>query len=252
MFNANRFTIDQNLSYPELINDFLEQRKARRKRKKAFIGATVYRNFDRLLYIWSDARFIHIIRDPRDVARSCSGMGWAGNVWYGIDRWIEVEKLWDKLKTTISLERCIEVHYENLICEPEKSLTSICRFLNLTYNCSMLDYDRDTTYSKPDSSLIEQWRKKLSDSEIQLVEAKVGGLLIQKEYLASGLPQVKVSKLAQKKLSLQNWWYKTMFRVNRFGLPLFMAEYISRKLGLKSWQKQNQSKINKIVKSQLK
>ena len=75
------FEIDPNLSYPELVNSFLEQ--LQRRTGKPIVGALVHRHFDRLLRIWPDARFIHLIRDGRDVARSCIGMGWAGSVWTG-------------------------------------------------------------------------------------------------------------------------------------------------------------------------
>ena len=95
IFQATGFTIDRSLSYPELINSFLVQR--RNYQDKSTIGATVHRHFDRILQIWPDACFIHIMRDGRDVSRSCIGMGWAGNVWKGIERWIEAENLWSEL-----------------------------------------------------------------------------------------------------------------------------------------------------------
>jgi hypothetical protein len=58
----------------------------------------VHRHYDRLLRLWPEARFIHLVRDPRDVASSCIGMGWAGNVWTGVTRWIEAERLWDEVR----------------------------------------------------------------------------------------------------------------------------------------------------------
>jgi hypothetical protein len=76
IFLRTGFTIDKNLSYPELINDFLLQRQKRDS--KPLIGATVHRKFDRLLLFWPKAKFIHIVRDGRDVARSniTIGLGW--------------------------------------------------------------------------------------------------------------------------------------------------------------------------------
>lgn len=250
IFRSTGLTIDKTLSYSELVNDFLEQQRA--LDQKLLIGATVHRHFDRLLYIWPDAQFIHLIRDPRDVARSSMGMGWAGNVWHGVERWIEAETTWNQLITQISVNRYIEIGYEDLIRQPEKTLTSICQFLNLTYHNSMLDYDQDSTYSKPNAELIEQWRKKLSQSEIQLVESKVGDLLTQKEYQSSGLPNVEIDSFTKQQLSLQNWWYKINFRIKRFGLPLVISEYLSRKLRLKLWEKQNRLKMAKITTQYLK
>ena len=249
-FQANNLYIDKKLTYSQLVNDFMQQTLS--ASQKSLIGATVHRNFDRLLYIWPDARFVHIIRDPRDVARSNIGMGWAGNVFYGVDRWIEAETLWEQIKTKILPEKYIEILYENLICEPEQKLTDICHFLNITYDKLMLDYDENTTYSKPDSNLIEQWRTKLSDLEIQLVETKVSDLLITKGYLPSNLPKIKISNFHKNKLSLQNWWYKVNYRINTFGLLLFLAEYLSRKLRLKSWHDNYLFKMNQINNKNLK
>ena len=242
--------IDKSLSYPELVNNFIEQKLL--ETKKSLVGATVHRNFERLLYIWSDARFIHIIRDPRDVARSNIGMGWAGNVWYGIERWIEAELLWEQFKKRISPERYIEIHYENLIYDPEKILTDICQFMNVNYDPLMLDYDQDTSYSKPNPNLVAQWRKKLSDFQIQLIELKVGDLLIKKEYSLSGLPALKMNYILQQKLAWQNWLYKVNYRINKFGLFLFLAEFLSRKLKLKSWNHEHRKKMNQITIQNLK
>ncbi|BAQ62825.1 sulfotransferase domain superfamily [Geminocystis sp. NIES-3708] len=250
IFQSMGFMIDQNLDYPLLINSFLEQKF--NSCKKPIIGATVHRHFDRLLYIWHDACFIHLIRDPRDVARSCIAMGWAGNVWYGVDRWLEAESLWDNFKKTITSDRYIEVKYENLITDPITVLSSISQFLGVNYDSLMLAYDQDTTYSSPDPKLIQQWRKKMSDFEIGLVESKIGNLLTNRDYELSGVKSVNPNFLVKKKLKIQNWWAKVKFRINRLGISLFLADFISRKLGLKSWQKQVTLSINEITKKNLK
>jgi len=113
IFQDTGFTIDRSLSYLQLCHSFLVQK--REQVGKKLVGATVHHHFDRLLSIFPDARFIHLIRDGRDVARSCIGMGWAGNVYTGVERWIEAESLWDKLSQSIPPERQIEVTYETLI-----------------------------------------------------------------------------------------------------------------------------------------
>jgi hypothetical protein len=251
IFQSMGFAIDKNLNYPQLVNSFLAQKV--NSCGKPLIGATVHRHFDRLLYIWGDARFIHLIRDPRDVARSCIGMGWAGNVWYGVDRWLEAEHLWNQLKNNkISPDRYIEINYENLISDPVTVLTAICEFMGVDYDPLMLTYDDNTTYSSPDPKLIQQWRKKLSDVDIQLVELKVGDLLTDRGYELSSLPSIKPNGLQKKQLQIENWWVKVLFRVKSLGLSLFLADFISRKLGLKSWQKQVKLTINEIIKKRLK
>src|SRR5690606_9797487 len=52
--------------YVSLTRDFLEQRR----NGADFVGGTVHRHFHRLAHVWPSARYIHLIRDPRAVARS--------------------------------------------------------------------------------------------------------------------------------------------------------------------------------------
>ncbi|MDJ0843660.1 sulfotransferase family protein [Crocosphaera sp.] len=250
IFQARNFKIDENLDYVQLVNSFLIQQQERDH--KQLIGATVHRHFDRLLKIWPELRFIHLVRDGRDVARSCIGMGWSGNVWTGVERWLKAESLWNKLKPEISEDRYIEIVYEKLISNPVETLTEICHFLGIEYEQQMLTYADDTTYDKPDPKLVQQWRKKLSEEEIRLVESRVADLLVARGYELSGLPPLQVNPSMEKNLKLQNWWFKVKFRVERFGLGLFLADYISRKLNIKPWNKQVTLKMNEITTQYLK
>lgn len=250
IFQSSKFKIDRTLSYPQLIESFLDQKRDRDG--KPLVGATVHRHFDRLLQIWSDARFIHIIRDPRDVARSCVGKGWAGNVWTGVERWIEAERLWVKLSQTIPADRRIELTYENLILEPIETLTRLCHFMNLPYDKAMINYAQTSTYDLPDASFIGQWRRKLSDRDIQLVEARVADMLVERGYELSGLPRITVTPVIEQRLRLQDWLARAQFRLKRNGLPLFMSDYLSRHLRLKSWQKRIKLELNAIETKRLK
>lgn len=250
IFRRTGFQIDQSLDYPQLINSFLYQKKE--KTNKPIVGATVHRHFDKLLKIWPNARFIHIVRDPRDVARSCIGMGWAGNVWTGVERWIEAEQLWEKLTLEVPEERRLEIQYETLIEEPVQTLKPICEFIGVSFDEAMLHYSKTTTFSYPDPKLIYQWRKKMSDREIQLVELQTGKLLETRGYQTSGLPTLKMTPILQQQLQLHDWWQRWQFRVNRYGWPLWIADYLVRRFHLKSWQKYLQLHINAIDQTYLK
>src|SRR5262245_58902733 len=76
IFRDDNWWIDPALSYPELMESFLRQKKG----AKSVVCAVVHHTFSRLLRIWPEARFIHLLRDGRDVAHSCIGMGWYGNM----------------------------------------------------------------------------------------------------------------------------------------------------------------------------
>jgi len=250
IFKDTGFTIDRSLDYPQLLNSFLCQK--RDLAGKPVVGATVHHNFDRLLRIWPNARFIHLLRDGRDVARSCIGMGWAGNVWTGVERWIEAECLWTKLSQNLPPEKYLEVTYESLLLEPTNILKCICEFVGVHYDEAMFSYAQNTTFDRPDPSLIEQWRRKLSQREIQLVESRIANMLVDRGYQLSGLPTLKVTPIMAKRLSLQDWWARVQFRIHRYGIPLFVADYLSRKIKYSPWQKQVKLKLYAIDKSYLK
>jgi hypothetical protein len=249
-FQATGFTIDPSLDYPLLVNSFLWQKC--HNEQKLIVGATVHRHFDKLLKIWPDARFIHIVRDGRDVARSCIGMGWAGNVWTGIERWLEAETLLAEIEQQLPSDRKMNLTYEELIIDPVAALKQICNFIAIEYDAAMLNYPQTSTYDVPNPSLIGQWQRKMSDHEIQLVESRIADMLVARGYQLSGLPRLPVNFLMRQQLKLQDWWSRVQFRINLYSLPLFLLDYFSRRLQLQKWQKAIQLKLNAIDNAQLK
>jgi hypothetical protein len=249
-FQATGFTIDPSLDYPLLVNSFLWQKC--HNEQKLIVGATVHRHFDKLLKIWPDARFIHIVRDGRDVARSCIGMGWAGNVWTGIERWLEAETLLAEIEQQLPSDRKMNLTYEELIIDPVAALKQICNFIAIEYDAAMLNYPQTSTYDVPNPSLIGQWQRKMSDHEIQLVESRIADMLVARGYQLSGLPRLPVNFLMRQQLKLQDWWSSVQFRINLYSLPLFLLDYFSRRLQLQKWQKAIQLKLNAIDNAQLK
>jgi len=55
-----------------------ERRSVRR------IGCCIHSRLDLCPDFRPDARAVHLLRDPRDVGRSCVGRGWAGTPWHGV------------------------------------------------------------------------------------------------------------------------------------------------------------------------
>mgnify|MGYP001793069280 FL=1 len=159
-FLAQRPRIDRRLTYHQLVNSFLKQ--FQRDSQKPTIGATIHTHFDRLLQIWPEASFIHIVRDGRDVSRSCMAMGWAGDGWHGAERWIKAEKLWDKVTQQVPEHRRYEVRFESLIEDTVNTLDGVCQFMGHRYHPDMMDYAKDSGYSLPDGRLVNQWQHKLS------------------------------------------------------------------------------------------
>jgi len=246
---AVSYAIDPALSYPELVGSFLEQQRVRAGKPR--VGATVHRHFDRLLRLWPTARFIHLVRDPRDVAPSCIPMGWAGNVWTAIERWVTAERLWSALQERVPAERRLEVRFEDLICHPETELERVCAFLGISYDPAMLRYPESTSYERPNPSLTQQWRKKLSPREIQLVESRVGDLLEARGYAPSGEPARPPGALERMWLQLQDRAARIRHRVRIFGLRLFVADLVSR-AGFPRWHHDVKLRLNAVTQSRLK
>jgi hypothetical protein len=243
IFQDCNFEIDPCLDYPQLVKSFLAQQSSLTHKK--IVGATVHRYFNRLLLIWPNARFIHIVRDARDVARSCVGMGWAGNVWAGVERWIEAEQLWTRTQRIVPVERRLEITYESLIAEPVKALQKVCSFVNVPYDKQMLRYPESTSYGFPDPRLIGQWKRKLTEREIQLIEARTAEMLVERGYELSHLPRLDTAAI-ETKLKLEDWLRRKSFRLRRYGLPLVASDFVARRSGFKGWQKQVQLQLNTV------
>lgn len=250
IFQTYNFHVDHRLSYPDLVKDFMRQKQVRDRKEQ--VGATVHRHFDRLLWIWPEARFIHLVRDPRDVAPSCIGMGWAGNVWTGVERWREAEDLWTTLKSKLTSDRYLEVRYELLLQDPEAVLTQICQFLGLSYSAHMLRYPDYTTYDAPDARHAQKWKQTMKKKDVQLVEAKVAHLLVQRGYELSGHEMLSPSTLQKKVLQVQDRLARIQARVRSMGLPLFVADYIIRRLGVEPWQRAMRLRLNELEQAALK
>jgi hypothetical protein len=230
IFRPHALAIDPALDYPALARSFLAQYGARTR--KPVLGATCHKHFDRLLRLWPRARFVHLVRDGRDVARSCVGMGWAGNVWHAAERWIAAESLWDALAPRLAPGRVHELRYEDLVRTPERELERLCAFLGVEPDPGMLAYDRDSSYARPDPRLIGRWRTQLAPAELALLEARIGPLLCARGYEPSGVAPVHPGPLRRLALALADRAGRFRFRRERYGLAHVAASRLARLLGL--------------------
>lgn len=234
IFKAKNLVIDASLTFPELLKSFISQLQQESK----ILALNVHRNFHRIPYVFSDAKYIHLLRDPRDVARSSIEMGWCGNVYFGVDHWIKTEHSWEKLEQQLKPGQYSTLYYEKLIEEPETVLTAICTFLNLPFSHQMLEYPQHSSYGRPDKSLIQQWKRKLSNRDIQHVETKAGDLMEQKGFQLSGLPKTQIGLLEKIKLAFQNKQFRVIFGIRRYGISLYASERLTKIFGLEKLHKE--------------
>lgn len=213
----------------------------------ALTSMNIHRNFHLVPDFFPNARYIHLLRDPRDVARSSIPMGWAGNVWYGVDHWIDTEKSWDILRASLDPAQYTEIHFEELIHNPEDVLKHICAFLGISYSDTMLSYPEHSTYARPDPALTQQWRLKANPRQIGLIENKVGTMMGSRGYDCA-LPESRPPSLSERVyLSLQNKLYRAIFWTKRYGVALYIADRFSDRLGpevLRSYCRARTDRIN--------
>ena len=158
-----------------------------------------------------EARFIHIIRDGRDVALSLR------HLWFGPGHRIEdqatdwARRIRKARAQARLLPRYLEVRFESLIEEPEVNLRQICEFIELPFDQTMLAYtaragarleelgdrqmpggktahaaDRRKVHARttdsPDRSRVQRWKTEMSVSEREIFAATAGELLEELGY----------------------------------------------------------------------
>ena len=227
MYRVRHWDVDHSLDYVHLIRSFLQQ--AIDRSGKPLGGATVHSKFDELPRIWPNARYIHIVRDPRDVSRSCIGMGWVGNVYYGTEYWLEPIRRWNRLAGQLAPDRQMNVRYEDLICNTESELVRICEFIGTDYDNAMLDYADNSTYGLPEPSLTEQWRRKLSPQQIQQVESVCHVEMKRFGYEPASDSFAKPSGLAALRLSCEHRARRIQRNVKVYGLTRYFTWQLAKR-----------------------
>lgn len=239
------YTLNPSLSYREQVNDFLRQKRATSGGKK-HIGATVHINFDRLRFLWPDARYIHLVRDPRDVARSVLQKGWAGNIYQASGFWIQSEECWDSLITHVPRDHIVEIHYEDLVTQTKAELSRICEFIGVKFTPEMLEYQVDARqYPPPDQSLASQWITKLSPRDVAMVERRTADRMVSRGYTRSANAEPRIGLLRHQLLMNAGRARQLRSRANRYGRGLVAINVLGR-LGLRPLRKYAQTRINAI------
>jgi hypothetical protein len=222
-----RIVIHAQLEFPELVRSLHAQICSRTS--KPIAGVTAHRHFARLLRLWPEARFVYLVRDGRDVARSHVEMGWAGNVWAAASVWRETERDWRRLCAGVPASRRIEVRYEDLVREPRRELTRVCEFLGVRYSPEMLDYPARTSYAPPDPRIIARWREQLSARELAWLEREIGAELRARAYAPSRVRAAWIPAPRRFALRLGDRIGRMRFRMRRYGTGLWAKHQVARR-----------------------
>jgi hypothetical protein len=164
-----------------------------------------------------EARFIHVIRDGRDViaSRARRAQREPLPVDVAARRW--KRRVLSTRKRAEDVEHYMEVRYEDLVAGPEETLRRVCSFIELPFDEAMLAYheraaerlaeiDRDlparrgrheleaqpriAAHEHADEPPLAQragaWREEMSPEDFAAFEAEAGGLLADLGYEISG------------------------------------------------------------------
>ncbi|HEY7661150.1 MAG TPA: sulfotransferase [Actinomycetota bacterium] len=149
-------------------------------------------HIDLLASAFPEARFIHLIRDGRDVARSyldadfgSQTLGQAAITW---DRYVRAGRA---AGARLGPERYVEVRYEDLVRDPERVLGELMPFIGLEFDERMLRYHEQAdqlvgglshsahhrNLYKPPTPGLRDWRREFSPRQVAVFEALAGDLL---------------------------------------------------------------------------
>jgi len=82
------------------------------------------------------ARFVHIIRDPRDLCLSVNN-AWKKSRRHAVQRWFDNVKSARQEGASLGSDY-MEIRYEDLLCNPKEKLSEICAFLGVPFEEEML------------------------------------------------------------------------------------------------------------------
>ncbi|HLM30989.1 MAG TPA: sulfotransferase [Solirubrobacterales bacterium] len=178
----------------------------------------------RIQRVLPEARFVHIIRDGRDVSLSHLRMNW------GPETYAESARLWRNRirkarKMAPSIDHYMEVHFEDLVDDTEGVVRRVCDFIDLHFDPVMLSYHeraegrlaekarelpRKNRPPQPAEARLEShrlakepprmdrigmWRERMTPEEVAEYEAVAGDMLVQLGYeLASEAGEARAAE----------------------------------------------------------
>ena len=167
-----------------------------------------------LLQWFPDAKFVHIVRDARDVALSNQGIPFsAGNILECAEKWrneVGANLAWG---AGLSDEQYLVIRFEDLVTESEATLKRLCAFLDLTFEPSMLAYPTRVEHRVPDgrrealwhlldrppqASQAGRWRRDMSPAQKTLVEDVAGTVLEAAGYEKDRAPRATIKAVLLK------------------------------------------------------
>ena len=190
--------------YPGVVRAMYEFHARQRGRRRWGDKTPGY--IDSLLVLhemFPDAKFIHIIRDGRDVACSTMPLSFGPNtVFASARRWRR--SVMHGLRFAEANNGLIyALKYEDLVVDPEKHLREICHFLGEEFEPAMLEFYKkpgevlhhhQNTARQVNTSRKDRWKRELTRRQVRVYEAIAGDVLGKLGYEVTN-PKAKLGKL---------------------------------------------------------
>ncbi|MGH2699338.1 MAG: sulfotransferase family protein [Actinomycetota bacterium] len=145
--------------------------------------------------LWPRGKFVHLLRDGRDVALSYAGVPFGPNtVAKAAALWKERVLLGLNEGRPLGPERYLELRYERLLENPREEAERLCRFLELDFDPAMLDFsersqvevlDRAKLYNPNVTRSITKtrsWSEQMPRAQVEVFEAVAGDTLSELGY----------------------------------------------------------------------
>ncbi len=158
--------------------------------------------------IFPDARFLHMVRDGRDVVCSLVSMNWinplTGRKWDYVQNIANAARYWREVVTLARQQaehptvagRVLEVHYETLVAEPAATMRRVLQFLDEPWDDAVLSYHVKNRGREPLEASTEQavqpltsrsvgrWKNDMTKLDKAAFKAEAGELLKALGYAA--------------------------------------------------------------------
>jgi hypothetical protein len=199
------FPVGEGISYADYVGRILD--RYGELRGKRLVGEKTpgyVREMGVLHALWPEARFVHVIRDGRDVTLSM--IGWrrarrsVGRFPVFEDDPVSASALWWKWHVQLGRQEGSrlggalyhEVRYERLVADPASECAALCEFLGLPYEESMLAFHQGRKRDdprldakrawRPVTAGLRDWRTEMPRDEVERFEAAAGELLDELGY----------------------------------------------------------------------
>ncbi|HEY6776069.1 MAG TPA: sulfotransferase [Thermoleophilaceae bacterium] len=177
------------------------------------------RSLPTLHALWPEARFVHIIRDGRDVCLSV--LNWGKGPTGRFSAWAEdpvsVVALWWRWHVLLGRQDggalggrlYHELRYESIVSAAERECAALCEFLGLAYDEAMLRFHEGRERGEPRldakkawrpvTSGLRNWREQMPAADVERFEAAAGDVLAELGYARSvERPSAKARERAAK------------------------------------------------------